>query len=118
MDEDHLLDDDVAMAVRPYLLTGGRTHPSVHLGLASMVRATRTATAIPLTREHRQMLDLCHNATSIAEIGGRLRLPAAVTKILVSDLIDCGAATTRTPTAIASHDIELLEKVLNGIQRL
>ena len=54
----------------------------------------------------------------VAELAAHLRLPAAVTKVLLSDLVDCGALTTKSP---AHHhnptDRSLLEAVLDGLRR-
>ncbi len=47
--------------------------------------------------EHTQALELCRAPVSVAEIAAHLKLPAAVTKVLLSDLVDCGALTTKPP---------------------
>jgi DNA-binding IclR family transcriptional regulator len=55
---------------------------------------------------------------SVAEIAAHLKLPAAVTKVLLADLLDWGALTTKPP---AYHhtptDRALLEAVLDGLRR-
>jgi hypothetical protein len=41
-----------------------------------------------------------------------------VAKVVISDLVDCDAMTTRAPrTAADPTDRELLEKLLDGLQR-
>ena len=54
---------------------------------------------------------------SVAEVAAHLKLPAAVTKVLLSDLVDCGALTMKPP---AFHhqptDRSLLEAVLDGLR--
>jgi DNA-binding IclR family transcriptional regulator len=55
---------------------------------------------------------------SVAEIAAHLRLPAAVTKVLLSDLVDCGAVTARAPRGHDTPtDRSLLEAVLDGLRR-
>ena len=54
----------------------------------------------------------------VAEIAARLRLPAAVTKVLVSDLADCGAVRTAPPRPGSdTSNRVLLERLLDGLQR-
>ncbi|MYX39819.1 DUF742 domain-containing protein, partial [Streptomyces sp. SID89] len=68
--------------------------------------------------EHGQALDLCLAPVSVAEVAAQLRLPAAVAKVLLSDLVDCGALTTKPPE-FHHHptDRALLEAVLDGLRR-
>lgn len=55
---------------------------------------------------------------SVAEIAAHLKLPAAVTKVLLSDLLDCGALTTKPPEYHhIPTDRALLEAVLDGLRR-
>jgi hypothetical protein len=54
----------------------------------------------------------------VAEIAERLRLPVAVTKVVLSDLVDCGAVTTEPPRpADQPSDRAILNRVLDGLQR-
>ena len=113
------LDGDAGRLVRPYTVSGGRTTPSKHLDLLSMVTTIgKPAQQSYLEADHIQVLGLCHQPVAVAEIAARLRLPAAVTKILVSDLLDCGAVMASSPGpdgAAASRF--LLERVRDGLQR-
>lgn len=113
-----LLDDDPERLVRPYTLTGGRTHPKHELNLVSIVRAIPGAPTGHLDPEHTQTLRLCHEAVSVAEVAAKLRQPLQVAKVLLSDLIDAGAVTTRAPATTADPaDRELLEALLDGLQQ-
>lgn len=111
------LDGDAGRLVRPYAVTNGRTSPSLRLELLSMVVATGHVMN-SLELDHLQVLGLCQQPASVAEIAARLRLPAAVAKVLLSDLVDYGAvrAAAPRPAADASNRI-LLERVLDGLQR-
>ncbi|MFI2369201.1 DUF742 domain-containing protein [Streptomyces sp. NPDC018833] len=113
-----LLDDAAGRLIRPYTVSGGRTRPTAALDLLSLVMATGSVPQGQLGPEHSMALGLCHGPTSVAEISAHLRLPAVVTKVLLSDLVDCGAVTARAPR---SHDTptdrSLLEAVLDGLRR-
>jgi hypothetical protein len=112
------LDGDAGRLVRPYTVSNGRTSPSTKLDLLSMVVATGDVSQVSLEPDHVQILGLCHHPASVAEIAARLRLPAVVTKVLLSDLVDCGALTAGSPRPAADgFDRFILERVLDGLQR-
>lgn len=112
------LDDAAGRLVRPYTVSNGRTLPSTALDLLSQMRATGASPLGYLGPEHNQALELCRVPVSVAEVAAHLKLPAAVTKVLLADLLDCGALTTKPP---AFHHIptdrSLLEAVLDGLRR-
>ncbi|MFJ6561318.1 DUF742 domain-containing protein [Streptomyces sp. NPDC091412] len=112
------LDDAAGRLVRPFTVSDGRTRPSIALDLMSQVMTTGATPLAYLGPEHGQALDLCRAPLPVAEVAAHLRLPAVVTKVLLSDLVDCGALTTRPP-AYQHHptDRALLEAVLDGLRR-
>ncbi|WP_433474553.1 DUF742 domain-containing protein [Spirillospora sp. CA-142024] len=111
------LDDAAGPLVRPYAVIDGRTRPAVELTLLSLVTATGHRPA-GLDPEHARAADLCRGPTSVAEVAAHLRLPVVVAKVLLADLVHCGAMTTRAPRIAADHtDRDLLEKLLDGLQR-
>jgi len=112
------LDGDAGRLVRPYAVTNGRTTASLKLDLLSMVVATGYGSHGSLEPDHMQVLGLCLRPASVAEIAARLRLPAAVTKVLLSDLVDCGAVRAAGPQAgTDAANRVLLERLLDGLQR-
>jgi len=112
------LDADAGRLVRPYTVSNGRTKPTVALELLSMVQATGRVVPADLTPEHALALDLSQAPVTVAEIGSYLRLPVAVAKILLSDLIDQGAVTARPPDPAADPaDRDILQRVLDGLHR-
>jgi Protein of unknown function (DUF742) len=116
--DDSWLDGDAGRLVRPYTVSNGRTSPSTKLDLLSMVVATGNVSQGNLEPDHVQILALCHQPASVAEIAARLRLPAVVTKVLLSDLVDCGAVTAGSPRPAAdTPDRLFLERVLDALQR-
>jgi hypothetical protein len=99
--EESWLDGDEGRLVRPYTVSNGRTSPSTVLSRTSMVQSTGEAPA-GLEPDHAQALALCRAPASVAEIAERLRLPAAVTQVLLSDLLDQDAVTHVTGDADAT----------------
>ena len=112
------LDDAAGRLVRPYTVSNGRTRPTTALDLMSQVMSTGATPLDYLGPEHAQALDLCRGPVSVAEVAAHLKLPAAVTKVLLCDLLDWGALSTKPP---AYHHIptdrSLLEAVLDGLRR-
>jgi hypothetical protein len=114
-----LLDDDAGPLIRPYTVSDGRTRPSAHFDLMTMVSATNVTPRNDLGAEHAHVLTLCKNPVAVAEIAALLRMPAVVIKVLLSDLLESGAVATRSPrTPVGSDpiDLELLEAVLDGLR--
>ncbi|MFG2126749.1 DUF742 domain-containing protein [Streptomyces sp. NPDC048751] len=112
------LDDAAGRLVRPFTISNGRTRPTIALDLMSQVRGTGETPLGYLGPEHAQALDVCRAPVSVAEVAAHLKLPAAVTKVLLSDLVDCGALTTKPPEFHHNPtDRALLEAVLDGLRR-
>ncbi|GAB3970539.1 DUF742 domain-containing protein [Streptomyces sparsus] len=112
------LDDAAGRLIRPYTVSNGRTRPSAKFDLLTLVMATGSRALSHLGPDHVQVLGLCHGPTSVAEIAAHIRLPAVVTKVLLSDLVDCGALTAKAPVRLGadSSDRDLLEAVLHGLR--
>ena len=119
-----LLDDCLGRMVRPYTVSDGRTRPTSHFDLMTMVVATQTASRSALGLDHANVLALCERPITVAEIAARMGLPATVVKVLLSDLVDCHAVATRafdrTPSSGANptFDLDLLEAVRDGLLKL
>jgi Protein of unknown function (DUF742) len=112
------LDDDAGRLVRPYTVVNGRTRPTATLDLLSMMSTTGRVPRGQLDLDHSLALGLCRDPRSVAEIAAHLRMPAVVTKVLLSDLVDWGAVTARNPDPLANHaEPAVLEALLDGLQR-
>lgn len=114
------LDDAAGRLIRPYTVSNGRTRPTTEFDLLTMVRATGSRPQSYLGPDHAQVLGLCGGPMSVAEIAAHVRLPAVVTKVLLSDLMDCGAVTVRAPAPVGGADPtdrDLLEAVLHGLRK-
>lgn len=112
------LDDAAGRLIRPYAVSGGRTRPTTALDLLTLVISTGSVPQAHLGPEHARAVGLCQGPISVAEVAAHLRLPVTVTKVLLSDLVDCGAVTARPPNSFDNPtDRFLLEAVLDGLRR-
>ncbi|WP_343951619.1 DUF742 domain-containing protein [Nonomuraea longicatena] len=123
MSQDHeWVDEEAGPVVRPYAVTGGRTRTSAkELDLLSAVVATGRAAESGLGAQHRRLLGRLsqRRGTPVAELAGAMDLPVGVVRVLVGDLIECGAAQARPPAAKANLATEsLLREVINGLKAL
>ncbi|MPZ26159.1 MAG: DUF742 domain-containing protein [Micromonosporaceae bacterium] len=122
-----MTDDLPSGLVRPYAVTGGRTHPRLEIALESLVETTvrgRSGGAINggFGREHEQIAALCDGQLqSLAEIAARMKLPLGVARVLIADLAADGLVAVYEPALLNDNEAvgtELLERVLSGLRRL
>lgn len=115
-------DGDPGPLVRPFAVTRGRAGTDVHnLDIITLVVAVRPETAtIGLDREYGEIVLMCQGRPmSVAEISAKMNLLVAAVKVLVSDLITSGHVIFRSPPPrTEGPDIQLLQKVLDGVRRL
>ncbi|MGW1541354.1 DUF742 domain-containing protein [Streptomyces sp. NPDC002309] len=112
-----LTEEAAGRLVRPYTVSDGRTRATSHFTLVTVVRATGTQTQGAFGLEHAQVLALCERPVSVAEVAARMQVPAAVVKVLLSDLAEGGAvvAGDAPPGHYARPDQDLLEAVRDGL---
>jgi hypothetical protein len=107
--------------LRPYLLTSGRSQPvDQTIEIEAQVLATRFAdpSATGLSFELRDIVALCEQPMSIAEVAARLGLHIGVAKVLVSDLVAYGYVTLERPAAALNTDLDMIERVIRGLQAI
>lgn len=106
--------------VRPFFLAGGRARPTRHdLELISLVVATTRDARTELGPEHAEIVRLCQQPQSVAEVSAKIDLPIVVVKVMLSDLIERGYLVFRSPpTTTDIPSPQLLQAVLDGIRRL
>ncbi|QHC24522.1 DUF742 domain-containing protein [Streptomyces sp. GS7] len=105
---------------RLYVVTAGRSRPAEQaaLDLVTLI-VSRDAPAAGMQPEHAAIIRMCNYPLSVAEISAYLHLPASTVTVLLADLIDGGHVEARAPIpAAALPDVELLEAVMHGLQRL
>ncbi|MFF9114996.1 DUF742 domain-containing protein [Streptomyces massasporeus] len=115
-----LTNETVGRLVRPYTVSDGRTRATSHFTLVTVVRATGVQTQGTFGLEHAQVLALCESPVSVAEVAARMQVPAAVVKVLLSDLAEGGAVVAgHTPPPSPDHyalpDRDLLEAVRDAL---
>ncbi|HEY5887680.1 MAG TPA: DUF742 domain-containing protein [Acidimicrobiales bacterium] len=115
-------DRGLAARVRPYAITGGRTPSTVDLPYETIIQTTATGQrALPrLVLERRRVVDLCALPLSVAEISAHLKVALGVAMVIVGDLKSEGLVATSRPRTSRDDrpDIELLERVLDGLRQL
>ncbi|REE97437.1 DUF742 domain-containing protein [Thermomonospora umbrina] len=137
--------NDAGPLVRPYVVTGGRAAaPRGRLDAAAQVVSTGVDAQggddrRALGPEHREILRLCREPRSVAEIAaafGRSVLPAerrpfhdgtdgdghglplGVIRVLLGDLLDEGRVTVEQPTDPKVADLNLYREILVGLRAL
>lgn len=108
--------------VRPYTVTGGRTRSSgTELPMETLLVASDRGRelAAGLRFERADVLSLCREVQSVAEVSARLGMPLGVVRVLVGDLHADGLLDIHTPLpGHTGSDTDLLGKVLDGLQAL
>lgn len=105
--------------VRPYTITRGRIRSDAcELDLVTLVVALRdTLDMVDPEPEHGQILALCGQPVSVAEVAARTNLPLSVVKVLMADLIEHRHLVFRAPAdPVSAHDPHVLQAVLDGIR--
>lgn len=109
--------DGEPSAVRPYLLTGGRTRASeVDLPIETVVESVVGAHT-KLRPEYRRMATMAKEAHSIAELSVKLGIPIGVARVLASDMValrHLRVVTDEEQDAEAS----LLQQLIDGLRSL
>jgi len=115
-------DEDAGPLVRPYALTRGRVMGAGHdLDMLTVVVTADPAPTLRRTEpEYTDIVRLCRLPQSVAEVAAHVKLPLAVTKILVGDLIGEGHLIFRAPVQpdAGPGDLNILRAVLDGIRKL
>lgn len=109
--------------VRPYTLTAGRTDTDVALPLEAPIQTLRSALF------HRwvpgdlrgEIVDMCVNSPSVAEISAHLDVPLGVARVLVGDLVTSGylrVQSTLKEESTVDERLELIGRTLRGLRAL
>ncbi|MGW4412169.1 DUF742 domain-containing protein [Nonomuraea sp. NPDC004702] len=110
------------LAVRPYVMRGGRVRPSrAKIGVNTLLMAVPDGPPLPLTatNEQREVLAMCARLHPLVEVAARLRLPVSVITIVVGDLVDSGRLHARSPIPQAGRpDLTMLLELLDGLRNL
>jgi hypothetical protein len=116
-------EDGPGRLVRPYAMTGGRTRSSgAEIPLEALVIVTDEGRrrAPGLAWEQRAIAELCASPMSVAEVSAHLKVPLGVARVLVGDMAAEGSVemSGASGSEQAPNDLNLLERVLNGLRAL
>ena len=114
-DDDDELDRRI---VRPFILTGGRTQPTVGVVMESLVDRLDLSDDDDrrLDPVHRQIWDLVGDTLSAAEISAMLQLPLGVVLVVVSDMAEQGLVMVHKTAAL--DDLQLVRRLIDGVEAL
>jgi hypothetical protein len=111
---------DGGRVVPAYALTRGRTRPQgVDLPLEALAVVTERGLDryAGMTRERRDILDLCARPASVAEVAAHLKVPVGVARVLVGDLATGGHLAVHLPQdADGRPSRQVLERLLEGLR--
>lgn len=104
------------LVIRPFLLTGGRTRPAREgLAIETLIQSRPGPISSTLRFEARQIVELCRQATSMAEVAAALRVPLGVARVLVSDLVTDGSVTVVQREELS---VQLIERIRDRVRAL
>lgn len=103
-------------------MTGGRTRSDIELPIETIVRTTEMGSAHlgSLTLERHTIAEMCSAPLSVAELSAHLGVPIGVARVLVGDMVNEGLLRSHEPQLTDNDrpDLQLLERVLDGLQAL
>ncbi|MFD9126545.1 DUF742 domain-containing protein [Kitasatospora sp. NPDC059571] len=105
---------------RLYVITAGRSRPEAEAEVDLVTLIVASAAPGPgMPPEHAAILRMCEAPLSVAEISAHLGLPMSVVTVLLADLLASDSVEARAPVQAARlPDLELLEAVMHGLQKL
>ncbi|MEO3760706.1 DUF742 domain-containing protein [Mycobacterium sp. B14F4] len=114
---------DEPSLVRPYILTAGRTDSRIYLPLEAPIETLDTDKPPRWLRSdvRGQILTMCTDHPSVAEVAARLSLPLGVARVLIGDLVTQGYLAVRTTlgdSATSDERRELIGRTLRGLRAL
>ena len=125
LDLDHTLGpggetDAPAEGLRPFLLTAGRVAGRDAIAIETQVVTTDQGwtAAGRLGFESRDIVELCGDPLSVAEIAAELSLHLGVVRVLVGDLSAEGHLSAYLPNADAPTDVDTLLRVIRGLRAI
>ena len=102
-------------AIRPFLMTGGRTAADPSLRLETQLLATGND-HLGHRYEAKALLDLAATPVSVAEAAAHLSLPIGVIRVLAADLAESGDLLARQPSA--TTDPSTIRRLIDAVSAL
>ena len=106
--------------VRPYSWTAGRTSSRFELSFETLISATGREPDGAAAPGHRTILTLCATPHSVAELAALLSIPLGVAKVVLGDMAEAGSVMVHRTAGSTdgAPDLDLMHRVLQGLQRL
>ncbi|WP_369250451.1 DUF742 domain-containing protein [Streptomyces sp. R41] len=114
-----------ASVVRPFLLTAGRIAGGDSLVPPIPIETQVVATDLGLAAldafvfdQHRDIITVCRQPQSLAEIAAKLRMHLNVIRVLADDLRADGQLALYAPQADSARDATVLRRVIDGLRAI
>jgi hypothetical protein len=114
-----------APAVRPFLVTAGRvagtgarSGPPIPVETQVVTTAAGVEALEGLSFEEHDIVALCRQPQSIAEVAAKLRLHLNVVRVLAEDLQTGGHLSVYVPNVDIAQDISVLRRVIDGLRTI
>jgi hypothetical protein len=114
-----------ASVVRPFLLTAGRIAGGDSLVPPIPIETQVVATNVGLAAldafafdQHRDIITVCREPQSLAEIAAKLRMHLNVIRVLADDLRADGQLALYAPQARSNRDVTVLRRVIDGLRAI
>jgi hypothetical protein len=115
-----------ASAVRPFLVTAGRvagtqdgrSHPPIPVETQVVATAAGLDALGTLSFERHDIVAVCRQPQSIAEIAAKLRLHLNVVRVLAEDLRSGGHLSVHVPGTGTAQDLSVLRRVIDGLRTI
>jgi len=104
--------------VRPFIMTGGRTRADRRdLRVETMLQATVDMVPLGLHSEEEQVLRLCVEPLSVAEVASRLNLVVGVVTVIASDLIGADLLDVHHTDPV-EIELDMLTKMIERVRAI
>lgn len=104
--------------LRPFLLTEGRVAASIPIEAQVVSTGAGREAARELRSEHRDIIELCFDPLSVAEVAAHLSLHVGVVRVLVEDLSRAGHLRAYLPRTDTATDEQVLLRLIDGLRAL
>ena len=104
--------------VRPFIMTGGRTRAERRdLRVETMLQASVTDVPFGLPSEQEEMLLLCREPQSVAEVAAKLHLVVGVVAVIAGDLIAAGLLDVHHTDPV-EIELDMLTKMIERVRAI
>lgn len=104
--------------VRPFIMTGGRTRAERRdLRVETMLQASVDDIPFDLPSEQEELLRLCQEPQSMAEVGAKLHLVLGVVAVIAGDLIAAGYLDVHHTDPV-EIELDMLTKMIERVRAI